>query len=74
MDWGLLRGTMPGKKLLRDRLKFPKSFYYFAMISNLILRFSWVFTLIPLEYFPLTIQEFDGVFIFLAFAEAYRRA
>ena len=74
MDWGLLRGTMPGKKLLRDRLKFPKSFYYFAMITNLILRFSWVFTLIPLEYLPRTIQEFDGVFIFLAFAEAYRRA
>ena len=47
MDWGLMRGTKPGFKLLRDRLKFPKSYYYFSIATNLILRFSWLLTLIP---------------------------
>lgn len=47
MDWGLIRGTKNDNKLLRDKIKFPKSFYYFSMVSNLILRFSWTLTLIP---------------------------
>jgi hypothetical protein len=49
MDWGLLRGTRSGHKLLRDRLKYPKSFYYFSAITNLILRFAWLLTLIPIS-------------------------
>jgi xenotropic and polytropic retrovirus receptor 1 len=52
MDWGLIRGTKSDNKLLRDKLKFPKSFYYFSMVSNLLLRFSWTLTLIPQSYFP----------------------
>lgn len=47
MDWGLLRGTIKGRRLLRDRLKYPKSLYYFSMITNLILRFTWILTLLP---------------------------
>lgn len=47
MDWGLMRGTKPGKKLLRDKIKYPKSFYYFSMITNFFLRFAWTLTLIP---------------------------
>jgi hypothetical protein len=74
MDWGLLRGTEPGKKLLRDRLKFPKRFYYFSMITNLILRFSWVLTLIPVKYLNPVFAEVEGIFFLLAFGEAYRRA
>ena len=52
MDWGLLRGTKKGNWLLRDKLKFPQIFYYFSMITNLILRFSWTLTLLPPSYFP----------------------
>lgn len=47
MDWGLMRGTTPETRLLRDKLKFPKHYYYFVMITNLLLRFSWVLTLVP---------------------------
>jgi EXS family len=47
MDWGLLRGTTPERRWLRDRLKFPKRFYYFSMATNLLLRFTWLLTLIP---------------------------
>ena len=42
MDWGL--GDRNSKNyLLRDRLMYPsKAFYYFAVFSNLFLRFCWV--------------------------------
>jgi hypothetical protein len=49
MDWGLLRGTKPGHRLLRDRLKYPKYLYYFSAITNFFLRFAWLLTLIPLS-------------------------
>ena len=54
MDWGLLRGTQEGKNgwLLRDRLKFPPIYYYFSILTNLILRFSWTLTLIPTNQLP----------------------
>ncbi len=74
MDWGLLRGKEPGKRLLRDRLKFPRKFYYFSMITNLLLRFSWTLTLIPQQYFPSFFVEVEGLFFILSLGEAYRRA
>jgi hypothetical protein len=48
MDWGLLRGTKGSifRKILRDRIKYPPSLYYQAMLINLILRFSWLLTLV----------------------------
>lgn len=74
MDWGLLRGTHEGNRLLRDRMKFPKRMYYFSMITNLILRFSWTLTLIPSSFFPQFFVETDGLFFLLGLGEAYRRA
>lgn len=73
MDWGLIRGTKSDNKLLRDKLKFPTSFYYFSIMSNLILRFSWTLTLIPQTYFPQSFINFDGLFFMLALGELYRR-
>jgi len=73
MDWGLLRGSKPDNKLLRDKLKFPKNFYYFSMVTNLLLRFSWTFTLIPVRHFPKSFVDFDGLFFMLALGELYRR-
>jgi hypothetical protein len=50
MDWGLFRETPgKGKKYLRDRLMFPSWFYYYAMISNLTLRFFWTFGLVTFD-------------------------
>lgn len=74
MDWGLLRGTQPGKRLLRDRLKFPKNFYYFSMVTNLFLRLTWVMAFVPSSSLPESFQRYDLLFFFLALAEAYRRA
>lgn len=45
MDWGLLRSKEPGKKYLRPKLLYPAWFYYYAIVSNFIMRFFWIFTL-----------------------------
>lgn len=43
VDWSLLR---PGYKLLRPDLAYPSRWlYYFAMALNILVRFSWVWTL-----------------------------
>ena len=41
-DWGLFIGTIPGHKLLRDQVTFSHSFYYKAIMTNLLLRFWWL--------------------------------
>ena len=51
MDWGLIRGRLPGRRLLRDKLKYPPSFYYLSALSNLLLRFAWLLNFIPEQYF-----------------------
>lgn len=42
-DWGLFRTYDRYNFLLRDKIRFNPSFYYFAIISNLFLRFFWLF-------------------------------
>ena len=46
MDWGLFRSSGPGTWLLRDKIIYNPKFYYFAMITNLFLRFFWILTII----------------------------
>lgn len=42
MDWGLIRSNEKGKKYLRPKILYPVWFYYYAMISNMFMRFFWV--------------------------------
>ena len=42
MDWGLFRSWSSGTFGLRPRIKYPQYFYYFAMFTNLLMRFYWV--------------------------------
>ena len=42
MDWGLFRSKEKGRKYLRNKIMYPAGFYYYAMISNTILRLFWV--------------------------------
>ena len=44
MDWGLFRCFESDCFALRpeNKIKFSKSFYYFAMVSNIFLRFFWI--------------------------------
>jgi xenotropic and polytropic retrovirus receptor 1 len=45
MDWGLLRYWGPDKYGLREKTNYPIWFYYFAIVTDLILRFAWVLTI-----------------------------
>jgi len=45
MDWGLFRSFKKDRYMLREQLRFPKYFYYFAMVSNFILRFLWLLSI-----------------------------
>jgi len=46
MDWGLLRSREKGKMFLRPKLFYPTWFYYYAIISNFIMRMFWIISLI----------------------------
>jgi len=48
MDWGLLRSKEAGKYGLREKINYHPYFYYYAIVSDLILRFFWVVTIFPL--------------------------
>lgn len=65
MDWNLGR---PGRNFfLRDKLVYPKAFYYSVIVINACLRFTWL-----TNFLTLTINPEMHNFI-LAILEAYRR-
>jgi len=72
MDWGLLRSHEKGKQYLRPKFLYPRWFYYYAMTSNLFLRFMWVLPLI--KGFPDWVYDSHLIFIVLSVAEGFRRA
>lgn len=46
MDWGLFRHfENDGKRFLRVKLTYHPYFYYYAIVSDLILRFAWVLSI-----------------------------
>mmetsp|Transcript_119510 Transcript_119510/g.166733 ORF Transcript_119510/g.166733 Transcript_119510/m.166733 type:complete len:176 (+) Transcript_119510:361-888(+) len=48
MDWGLMRCFEPGKMYLRPKINYKPKFYYWAMFSNLILRYTYIIGLFSL--------------------------
>ncbi|XP_043285940.1 xenotropic and polytropic retrovirus receptor 1 isoform X1 [Venturia canescens] len=51
MDWGLLDSNAGENKFLREEVVYSSAgFYYFAIIEDLILRFSWIASYILVEY------------------------
>jgi hypothetical protein len=74
MDWSALDLKAPG--LLRSRRMLPeRSYYYFAIVVDLILRFFWTYTLIPINVTG-HFSAYLGLYIspFAAIAEIVRRA
>ena len=47
MDWGLFRTHAPGRKYLRDNMKYSPRFYYTVMILNTIFRHWWLLDIFP---------------------------
>ena len=66
VDWGLGRG---GKNFfLREKIAYPKFWYYVAIIIDAILRFSWTWNFISIDK---SYDEWKNTFT--AMLEAYRR-
>ena len=64
MDWGLCRCSEPGKYGLRQVINYKPSFYYYAIVSDLLLRFTWIVrALIDVNSFPWFSGVWHGTFI-----------
>jgi hypothetical protein len=42
MDWGFFRGGKKDPIFLRHKLLYPVPFYYFAAVTNLVMRLMWI--------------------------------
>jgi xenotropic and polytropic retrovirus receptor 1 len=73
MDWGLLRSKEAGKFGLRSKILLPSWFYYYSIVTNFFLRFTWVLPLFASQMpaWVLNTQVLIGI---LCLAEGYRRA
>ena len=68
VDWGL--GNFKSKNFfLRNKIVYPKYMYYFAIVVDMILRFSWISNFFK---WPFNLDDEWKNFI-LAILEAYRR-
>ena len=67
VDWGLGRFSTKNT-FLREKIVYPKKWYYFAITVDVILRFSWTWNFIKIN------KDYDEwKNLVLAFLEAYRR-
>eukprot|EP00347_Sterkiella_histriomuscorum_P004047 403361947 len=73
MDWGLFRSHEKGKKYLRSKLFYPVFFYYYAIVSNLILRCFWIIPLIPIDSTD-WVAKSQLITLLVSVAEGFRRA
>ena len=65
-DWGLLdpacRSFSAAHPFLRPTLTLPPLYYYFAIVSNLVLRVSWVFSISPTYWgSPIPVDYFKSI-------------
>ena len=76
MDWGLLRAPWnDSKRFLRPKTLFPLWFYYYAIVSNLLLRFCWMIPFLPLLFtVPQWLLTTQTLIIIVTLSEGFRRA
>jgi hypothetical protein len=74
MDWGLLRTKEAGKKYLRPKLLYPVWFYYYAIVSNLLMRCMWILPLFKIWYEKTNFGESQIDVWVITLVEAFRRA
>jgi hypothetical protein len=73
MDWGLLRSTEKGKYGLRPKIMYNEYFYYFAAVSNLVMRFAWISGFMTPSGIQAWFFNSDLMIFFLSIVEAVRR-
>ena len=73
MDWGFFRTQEPGKRFLRHKLLYPISFYYFAAVTNTIMRLMWILPVFKAWYRGSNFEISHSDATVLAIVEALRR-
>ena len=74
MDWGLLRHfENDEKKYLRKKIFYHPYFYYYAIVSDFILRFVWIFGIWLYGSKTDIYNRMQGTTLILMSLEAFRR-
>ena len=73
MDWGLMRSREKGKFGLRSKITFSRWYYYFAMVTDLLLKFTWIFTFIEPKKLENFFYSLNFYILFLEILEGLRR-
>ena len=72
IDWGLLRSTEPGRFALRPVIQYSTTFYYYAIVADFLIRFTWLIpAFINVNGYPWLTSIGYGTII--ALLELYRR-
>jgi hypothetical protein len=72
-DWGLLRSREKGKWMLRPKIMFPAHTYYFAVVTNGLMRLVWI-TYFFREHLPWILKDKEWHILFMSVVEILRRA
>ena len=71
MDWGFFDKNAGENKYLREVIVYSsKGYYYFALVENFLIRFSWIIRLYDINIKGETYK--DIVNTFLGFCEVFR--
>ena len=75
MDWGLMKQKDRSQDnfLLRENVTYPSYFYYFMMVINLILRFTWLLTILPNSVLHTYFEDENLVIMIVCLLEVIRR-
>jgi hypothetical protein len=72
MDWGLLRSWVSPTYALRAKITYSPIFYYYAIVSDFLMRFFWVVTLFRIG--GPTFNNFQTMTFISIMVECFRRA
>ena len=76
MDWGMFRSWEKGTFGLRPKISFSAKFYYFAMVTNFLLRFFWLSSIVDYKWespFGKFMKNVDMLVFLKTMAELLRR-
>ena len=73
MDWGLLRSKKAGSYGLRVKKLLPSWFYYYAVVTNMLLRLLWILPLLSV-LMPAWAMKTQLLVVIICLGELFRRA
>ena len=76
MDWGLFRQMDKDKpnRFLREKINYAPAFYYWAIFSDLVLRYIYLLFLFSIGDPDSFFNQIDTMFALSTFSEGFRRA